>query len=162
MAALLLHLKNSTQSPAIGYAVLSGYLVEGCKVECRLCSLLLVWLGGLWQAVCTSWWELFYYSGLRPKYMAALLLHLNNSAQRPAIGDAVWSGYLVELFKVECRLCSLLLVWLGGFWQAVCTGWWELFYNTVVLGQNTWLHCCCTLTTVPRALALGMQHGLDI
>ncbi len=62
------------------------------------------------------------------------------------------SGYLVEWFKVECRLCSLLLVWLSGFWQAVCTGWWVFFGTTVVLGLGTWLHYCCTLTTVHRAL----------
>ena len=80
-------------------------------------------------------------SSVRPKYMAALLLHLNNSAHRPDIGYAAWSGYLVEWYnKMECRLCSLLLVWLSGFWQAACTGWWVFFGTTVLLGLSTWLH----------------------
>jgi hypothetical protein len=84
----------------------------------------LVLLGGFWQAICNGWWLFFGHcssSSVRPEHQAALLLQLNHHAQSPVTVHAAWSGGLVGCCKVQCWLCSLVLVWLGGFWQAVCT-----------------------------------------
>ena len=56
--------------------------------------------------------------------MAALLLHLNHHAQSPATVHAAWSGCLVEGCKVQCWLCSLVLVWLVGKLSVTVGGCW--------------------------------------
>ena len=47
---------------------------------------------------------------------------------------------LIECYKVNAGSSSACC-WCG--WLAdVCTGWWELFYNTVVIGQHAWWLPC--------------------
>ena len=50
---------------------------------------------GWFLASCVHWLLVgvfLHYSGVRPKYMAALLLHLDYSAQSPVIEYVAWSG----------------------------------------------------------------------